>query len=325
MIVRLPPFLPASSRVSLRSRPSLRARFTPRSPLLSHLGLFPLALTLLSALPHAVSAETLLQTAVRKGELVMVGAIDSPPMLSLDAKGQPVGFVADLARRIEAELQSRVRSKVSLRFIPVKTYDRAVQAVSRGEAALACGIGFSWHREDEVDYSLPIGTSGLRVLVLGTAIDGTPSSLAGRRLAVLEGSLAARDLPLLQPAAKPVTVPSIEAGLQALSKGQVEGVIGDSNLLAGMAAIQGVKGRLVPEEPYSTYAVACVLPENNSDFANVVNITIARLMQGYLEGNPEAVAMVNRWYGPGSILDIPADRIRIYFQTVLSTRESITP
>ena len=293
---------------------------------MARLGLLPLALALLSALPLAASAETLLQNAVRKGDLVMVGAIDSPPLLSVDGKGQPVGFVVDLARRIEAELQARVGPKVQLRFIAVENNNQAVQAVSRGEAALACGVGFSWEREDDVDYSLPIGISGLRVLVLGSAIDGSPASLAGRRLAAIAGSLGARDLAQIQPAAKLVTVPTMEAGLQALSKGQVDGVIGDSNVLGGLAAAQGLKGRrLVPEEPYATYAVGCVLPENNSDFANVVNITIARLMQGYLDGKPDAVALVNRWYGPGSSLDIPADRIRTYFQTVLSTREGITP
>jgi len=70
-------------------------------------------------------------------------------------------------------------------------------------------------------------------------------------------------------------------------------------------------------------AVGCILPENNSTFRNLVNLAIAKLLQGYLNGDPTAVATVDRWVGPSGILGLPPEVIRLYFQTVLLNHEQI--
>jgi polar amino acid transport system substrate-binding protein len=79
----------------------------------------------------------------------------------------------------------------------------------------------------------------------------------------------------------------------------------------------------VPPEAFSRYAVGCILPENQSTFRNLVNLAIAKLLQGYLNGNQADVATVERWLGPKGILELPPEVIRSYFQTVLLGYESI--
>ena len=69
--------------------------------------------------------------------------------------------------------------------------------------------------------------------------------------------------------------------------------------------------------------MGCILPENNSTFRNLVNLAIAKLLQGYLNGDPTAVATVDRWVGPCGILGLPPEVIRLYFQTVLLNHEQI--
>ncbi len=67
--------------------------------------------------------------------------------------------------------------------------------------------------------------------------------------------------------------------------------------------------------------VGCIGPENNSRLLNVVNLAIAGLLQGYLEGRPDAVASVAPWVGPSGVLVVPAERVRAFFESVLLTRE----
>ncbi len=114
--------------------------------------------------------------------------------------------------------------------------------------------------------------------------------------------------------------------MAALKAGTVAGVIGDSLVLAGLARTQGASGlTLTPEEPYERFAIACLVPENDSAFRNLVNLAIARLLQGYLDGQPEAVAAIDRWVGPGSSVNLSADLIRTYFETVLLGVEALRP
>jgi polar amino acid transport system substrate-binding protein len=278
----------------------------------------------LALAPLAASAETVLEKAMRTGELVMVGTTDSPPLLSLDAKGEPVGYAIEVGRRIDNELNAQLGGKVQIRFVSVPNTAAMVQAVTNGGAALACGVPFSWEREMVVDYSLPIGLSGLRVLTGSAALDGSPASLAGRRVATVSGSLGASAISTLQPAAKQVSFESLDAAVTALKQGKVDGVLGDSNVLAGLRKVRNLSTtRLVPDEPFATYGVGCIVPQNSSDFINVVNLAIAKQQAAYLEGKPDAVASIDPWVGPNGVLGIPVERIRTFFQSSLLSREAL--
>ncbi len=274
--------------------------------------------------PLAASAQTVLERAISSGELVMVGTTDVPPLMSLDAKGQPVGYGVEVGKRIDAELQAVLGGKVRIRFVPVANTAAMIDAVANGGAGLACGVPFSWEREMAVDFSLPIGLSGLRLLTTSAGLDGSASSLQGRRIGVVQGSLGATALPSLQPAAKAVSFNSLDAAFVALQRGQVDGLLGDSISLAGLSQTRQLKGaRLLPSEPYSSYGVGCILPQNNSDFENIVNLAIAKLQTAYLEGRPDAIAAVDPWIGPTGVLGIPASQVRSFFQINLINLEPL--
>jgi polar amino acid transport system substrate-binding protein len=265
-----------------------------------------------------------LERALRTGHVVMAGPSDSPPLVSLDAKGQPVGYAIELGKRIDAELRSQLGTRAQVRFEASPNTADTVASVASGAVDLACGIPFTWERDQSVDYSLPIALSGVRLLTRTKAIDGSPATLRGRRIAAIDGSVGASVLKDLQPAAVAVPFPSLEAAFTALQQGKVEGLIGDSTVLAGLNRSRSLAGgRLVPDQPYVTYGVGCIIPENNSGFANIVNLAIARLMAGYIEGKPDAVASVDPWVGPQGVLGIPAERIRAFYLSVLLSREGL--
>jgi polar amino acid transport system substrate-binding protein len=269
-------------------------------------------------------AADVLNRVARSGELVLSGYGDLPPLLSAQPGRQPEGYAALVAERIAAGLSKAVGRPVTVRFQPVPAGSSPIQALSTGKADLACGFPFSWEQDMRIDHSLPIGLSGLRLLAPAGRFDGNPAGLAGRSIGVVRGSLAEGELQGMQPKAKSVPFDSLPAALTALQAGKVEGVIGDSIVLAGLAQSRGLKGLILsPELPYEVYGVACLVPQNDSAFRHQVNLAIARMLQDYLDGEPKTVAAVNRILGPDSAIGIPQARLQLIFEGVLIGVETI--
>ena len=246
--------------------------------------------------------------------------------LSLDGQGRPQGYAVLVADRVAALLSQALGRPVQLSFQSVSDPAQLAERLGSGQSDLACGVMFTWARENTLDFPLPIGISGLRLLAPAGRFTGAPEALAGRRIGVLAGSLAATELSGMQPAAKAVTFADLPAALTALSSGQVEGVIGDSAMLAGLVRQRGLSGlALTPDAPYERYAVACAVPENDSAYRDLVNRAIAQLLQAYVDGEPQTVAAVDRWLGPGSALNLPQDRIRGVFDGLLMGVEALRP
>ena len=296
------------------------------------------ALGLLAVMPAAVQAQSqtkppakpqlegAVQRAARSGQLVLSGFADVPPLMMLSPQGQPSGYGILVAERIAAELSQAVGRPVSVRFAPISDPASLVNSITSGKADLACGLPFSWAVDMQVDFSLPIGLSGVRLLAPSGRFDGSPAALAGRRIGVVRQSLGETELRGMQPKATPVAFDSLKAAVAAMQAGSVDGVIGDTIVLAGLVRQQGLPGlALSPALPYEAYAVSCVLAENDSAFRNVVNLAIARLLQSYLDGQPDTVTAVNRWLGPASALGLPESAIRASFEAVLLGVETIRP
>ncbi|MCP9942356.1 extracellular substrate binding-like orphan protein GrrP [Cyanobium sp. ATX 6E8] len=281
-------------------------------------------LGLLAVMPAAALAEGVVQRAARTGELVMSGLADVPPLVVVGPQGQPSGYGILVADRIAAEVARAVGRPVTVRFAPVANPRSLVDTITNGKADLACGFPFSWELDMQVDFSLPIGISGLRLLAPAGRFDGSPAALAGRRIAVVRQSLGETELRGMQPKATVVAFDNLSAAVAALRAGKVEGVVGDTVVLAGLVRQQGLKGlALTPDFPFEAYAVSCVLAENDSAFRNLVNLAIARLLQGYLDGEPDTVAAVNRWLGPTSAAAIPESALLASFEAILLGVETI--
>lgn len=293
-----------------------------RHRLTALLALFSLGL----AAAPAAHAQGVLERVARSGQLQLIGPADVPPMLSLDAQGRPEGYGVVVANRVAALLSQAVGKPVQLRYEAVAGAAQLAQRLGEGKAELACGVPFTWAREMVVDFTLPIGISGLRLLAPAGRFTGAPEALAGRRIGVVRDSLAETELRGMQPAARSVPFADPKAALAALVAGQVDGVIGDSALLAGLVRQQRLSGlALTPEVPYERYAVACVVPENDSQFRDLVNRAITQLLQGYLDGEPQSVAEVDRWLGPGSALNLSQEKIRNVFDSLLMGVEALRP
>ncbi|APD47934.1 extracellular substrate binding-like orphan protein GrrP [Synechococcus sp. CS-602] len=267
-----------------------------------------------------------LKQVATSGELRVGGDTDLPPLLFSDAGGKPIGYGMAVNKRIQAELATTLGRPVTLRFEAVADPAELVRRVAAGELALACGVPFSWARDSQVDYTLPIGLSGIRVLAEDGRLDGTAESLQGQRIGVVAGSLGEGVLQAIQPQATSTSFSGLGAAVAALQAGDLDGVIGDTNLLSGLAHSRNAKGLvLTPSLPYERYAIGCIVPQDDSAFRDLSNLAIARLLQDYLNGEPEAIASVDPWVGPQGVLGVPSERIRTYFESVLLNHEAIRP
>lgn len=273
--------------------------------------------------PLAARAESVIEQAARTGELTMAGPVNVPPYASLDSNNVLQGYAIDLAKLIANEVSTYLGRPVKINFQRQDDPVAVFQGVSQGSIDFTCGMAFTWQREMLVDYTLPIGLSGIRLLT-NTGIDGSPAALNGLRIAVVNNSLGQTLLPQLNAKATPVVFPNLKAATDAFFAGKVKGVLGDSVLLANLVPPAKTAGvALVPSQGYVRYGVSCIVPENNSTFRNLVNLAIARLQQAYLNGDAQATATVNRWFGPGSAMALPPELIKAFFESVLISHEQI--
>jgi polar amino acid transport system substrate-binding protein len=271
-------------------------------------------------------AEGVLERVARTGQLRVIGPTDKPPLLSLDGQGVPRGYGMVVNDRVAALLSRILGRPVRVVFQPAVDSLQLDEQLLTGRAELACGLPFSWDRDAALDFSIPILLSGVRLMAPAGRFSGDPQALAGRSIGAVTSSLGESTLRGVQPGARVVPFSSLADALNALNAGQVDGVMGDSLLLKGMAGRLGLAGmELTPRVAFDRYALACAMPENTSAFRNVVNRAIASLQQGYLNGDPASVAEVDRWLGPGSAVNLPTETLQSAFEVLLTGVESFRP
>ncbi len=274
--------------------------------------------------PSLALAETAIERAARTGELSLGVYADIPPFVSSTSNGELEGFAIDVSGLIAEEVSTYLGRPVQV--VAQSSADSATlfRQVHTGEVDLLCGAQFTWEREMFVDFSIPFALSGIRLLRRDEGLDGSPESLRGKRIGVVAGSLGEATVKGLQPAAITVAQPTLAAGVAALRAGRLDAMAGDTLLLGSAALGSGfTEASLVPELPYNRFAVACAMPENNSTLRNLVNLALARMMQGYINGGERQREIVNRWLGPESGLGLQEEMIKLYFASVLLNHESL--
>lgn len=271
--------------------------------------------------PGALKAETVVERAARTGVLQAYALSDAPPF-SIREGNTFVGLAPVVLERIRAEVADYLGQPVEVRQAEAGSVDEVIEGISQGRRDVACGAAFNWTREMHLDHTLPFALSGIRMLA-PAGIDGRPDSLRGQRIGVVKDSAAALTLAEAAPQAGLVAFDTPQQALAALRAGRVPLLGGDSLWL--MATRKGI-GRpleIVPTIPYNRFAVSCIFPEGNDTFANLADLAIVKLLQGYVDGKEADRAAVNRWVGPGSAVNLDEEVIAAYFNTVLLTRQQI--
>ncbi|MBE9143183.1 extracellular substrate binding-like orphan protein GrrP [Planktothrix mougeotii] len=269
-------------------------------------------------------AETVLERAARTGTLTVGTLTEAVPLSYVNDKGQLVGYSVDLVNLIKARVEEQLGRPIQIDFVTITPEDGMAKMESQ-EIDLACNVGFTWNRDLFVDFSVPLARSGTTLLLKAGSGLGSPESLQGKRIGVLPKTIAEQVIKLVQPNATFVPISTLEEGFKAVNSGSIDALASDMIALEGYRQTVSQPNAFMTtvNQPYNREGIACIVPENNSKFLDIVNYSIIRLMQGYLDGEASSVELVNRWFGPQGIITVDPKLIQDYFTEVVNSREQI--
>ena len=303
-----------------RSRPSAPHRRT-----LPRVAVAALALALvLSALPYRAppaqaAADGVLARIESEGVIRAGTRASAPPFARKAAAGGFEGFSVDLLEEIRATVETRVGKPVALELHEITPGDR-LQRVAAGELDIVCGITTpTWDREALVDFSVPFFRDGTRILIHRERATGGVD-LGQIDIGVVEGTTTVGIISEALPTANLRLFATMQDAMAALAAAEVHGVANIGITLLGLAA-RAEPRRSVVLLP-RTYALAmetlaCVLPQDDSPWRDVVNRVLIDLFSGVEDSNSRYDDIYERWFGRDSEIFYPLDRDnRNYLSTV---------
>ena len=258
----------------------------------------------------AVAADSVLDRVARDGVIRAGTRANAAPFAQKIASGEFKGFSVDLLQEIRAAVEKAVNRPVRVELSEVTPSDR-LQRVAKGELDIVCGITTpTWDRESLVDFSLPFFRDGTRVMMYrGKA--GEVVDVGQLKIGVVKNTTTVAVLKDRLPAATLRDYPNMGEAMRGLEKGEVDGVANVGVVLLGLAERSEPRRSVVllpRTRPLATESLACVLPQNDSRWRDLVNRTLIDMFAEVREFNGRYEQVYTRWFGRDGALFYPLDR-----------------
>ncbi len=213
---------------------------------------------------------------IRDRKVVTVGYFaDRWPYSADRADGVPTGFVLRLVERL-VELWLGSASSVS--FIPMVDEQDARQRLARGDVDFLAG---TWviTRDAELgfDFSIPILDDGVSIMSMASSSFAELDQLSGQPVGVVAGSSAEAAVPSLSQGTglSAVGYATFEDALSALQSGEVVALLTERQ--PALEVHFRETGYAVSDRRFTTRPVAFMLPEGDSDFRDLVSLSLMSL------------------------------------------------
>ncbi len=258
----------------------------------------------------AVAAESVLDRIARDGVIRAGTRANAAPFAQKLASGEFKGFSVDLLQEIRAAAEKALNRSVRVELSEVTPSDR-LQRVAEGELDIVCGITTpTWGRESLVDFSLPFFRDGTRVMVYrGKA--GEVVDVGRLKIGVVKNTTTVAVLKDRLPAATLRDYPNMGDAMRGLEKGEVDGVANVGVVLLGLAERSEPRRSVVllpRTRPLATESLACVLPQDDSRWRDLVNRTLIDMFADVREFTGRYEQVYSRWFGRNGVLFYPLDR-----------------
>ena len=235
---------------------------------------------------------------------------NAAPFAQKTDSGEFEGFSVDLLRQIRAAAEKAAGRTVRLELFEVTPSDR-LQRVASGELDIVCGITTpTWEREDLVDFSLPFFRDGTRIMVYrGQA--GRVVDLDNIQVGVVEGTTTVAVVKDRLPGAVLRIYADMGDAMRGLEQGEVDGVANVGVVLLGLAERSEPKRSVVllpRTRALETETLACVLPQNDSAWRDMVNRTLVGMFADVRDFMGRYQEIYDRWFGRDGVLFYPLDR-----------------
>ena len=228
------------------------------------------------------------------------------------------GLGVDVLEQIRMQARRR-----KVQYTSANSVKEGLNAVITGEADIACGVAFTWARSTQVNYTLPFGIGGTRLLTASdTTVDGTPSSLSGKTVGVVKDSASAKVLKSVVPGVTLKAFDTPALALAAYDSGDVPILGGGTLWLAANSSPASTA--LLPLRPYGRSGIGCIVNQNNGKLLSNANLAIGQMMQAYMDGDAGTRHMVERWIGPESSVGLSREVIQALYGLILNVTAEIS-
>lgn len=238
-----------------------------------------ISLIFTTTLPFNVLAETVLEKIKRTGEMTAGVRKDAIPFGYIDTEEQWTGYSVDLIRLIHKRLEKKLNQSIKLNLREA-TIDSRFRIVQNETVDIMCGATtITQTRLKKVDFSAPFFMTGAQFLVKSKDAETFDynGSLENTNIAFLPGTTTQEIIPQIYPLANWKNIRSRQEGVEKLKKGEVKAVVSDGILLLGEIVQQGNDPKdfiLMPPQPITTELYGCILPQQNSQWKQLVDLTI---------------------------------------------------
>ena len=276
------------------------------------------SITLLSTIltTQIATAETVIEKVARTGVLTAGTSKDALPFAYANNEGELVGYSVDMLTLIQEQLEKELGREIELKLVALDPRDRIPQLVNNQVDIVCDASSFTWERDKKIDFSVSYGITGTRLLVKEDNYLTISQSLDGKRIGILPGTTSELAIKRDEPRAKIVFLRDRQEGYSALKQGTIDAFADDSILLESWLQTNNNAEDFVIAGYYSQEGIACMIPEDNSQFLNNVNYAIVRFMQNFLAEKQESVALFDRWFGSQGTVPLTRDLRDLMLETM---------
>ncbi|KJJ94280.1 ABC transporter substrate-binding protein [Pseudomonas sp. 21] len=283
---------------------------------------FPRVILLLAGvLPLAAPAQTLER--IRSSHTLNLGYLPERPPFSASEAEVAVGYGIDLCQKVADQLRTLPGlAQMQVRFVPLDA-DKALEAVQAGGVDLLCSpMAETLKLRQRLDFSLPVYTAGLGVVVrkdapffLVRSLNGEVDQSGPTWRATLNRGLAAytfavpgntrvetwvrEKLRLLKVLATVQAVAGPAEGLEAVAAGKADAFFYDQMTLRSLVERSPGKANLmVLSRRFEFAPVALAMPRGDGDFRLQVDTALSELYR-----SDAFLPLYSRYFGAPSELD----------------------
>ncbi|PVZ39050.1 transporter substrate-binding domain-containing protein [Pseudomonas sp. CC120222-01a] len=275
------------------------------------------------AASHATVAAADVLSRIRDSQVLTLGYMDGFAPFSSGNEQAPQGYTVELCRAVAERLRQApgfAGLQVRWRALPEEEVGRTL---SEGQVDLFCTPAVeTLARRKSLDFSIPVFTSGLAVMVRrdapptllgplnGRASDNGPrwratinAGLSKHSFAVLHGTVSSdwarqriRQLGLQSTLQE---VPTYQEGVRRVVAREVDAFLGDRMVLLGYQAGQAEREQLwVPDRLFEMNRVALAMARGDEDFRLLVDSALSQALAGQ-----QGEALFKRYLGAPSAQD----------------------
>jgi polar amino acid transport system substrate-binding protein len=217
----------------------------------------------------AQSQQGTLAKVKERGKLLAGVKLDTPPFGFLNDKNEPVGFDIDLVRKVGE------RIGVPVELVKVTSPTRIPLLVSGNVDLVAASMTHTRERDRVIDFSITYYTGGQSLLVPMASPIGGVKDLAGKEVAVQQGTTLERNIAAAAPTAKVVAFRDYNSAWLALAQGRVAALTGSLQILQGF--MRDNPNFKIVGDPFSVEPFGIGVRQGDSDLRDEINFVLQDL------------------------------------------------